>query len=192
MKEQADAKRIAAPEFPIGSKAYINAKYFKITRPAEKLSDKFNGPWEVLKHVGPVSVLMSLPPYMSKIHPVFHVSMLEPAIPDPIPERVPEPPPPIIIDEEEETDIKQIVDSHLDLRYANPLYYTVEFLGYETAPSDIRYMVFNDAALTNADEAKEAFHARYPNKPGLAKRDQAIRKKAQKRQAHALKKASMK
>jgi hypothetical protein len=168
MKEQADTKRIVAPNFLVGSKAYINAKYFKITQPAKKLSNKYNGPWEVLKHVGPVSVLMALPPYMSKIHPVFHVSMLEPAIPNPIPGRVPKPPPPIIIDEEEETDIKQIVNSHLDLCYANPLYYTVKFLGYKTAPNNIWYMVFNNSVLDCADEVKEVFHARYPDKPGPA------------------------
>jgi hypothetical protein len=192
MKEQANTKRIVAPDFPVSLKAYINAKYFKITRPAEKLSNKYSRPWEVLKHVGPVSVLMALPPYMSKIHPVFHVSMLEPAIPNPIPKRVPKPPPPIIINKEEETDIKQIVDSHLDLCYANPLYYTIEFLGYDTAPNDIRYMVFNDSVLDRADEVKEAFHTRYPNTPRPAEQDCAICERAETCQAHALKKASKK
>jgi hypothetical protein len=171
MKEQANTKHIVAPGFPVGLKAYINAKYFKITQPAKKLSNKYNGPWEVLQHVGPVLVLMALPPYMSKIHPIFHVSMLEPTIPDPIPKHIPKPPPLIIIDKEEETNIKQIVDSHLDLCYANPLYYTVEFLGYETAPNNIWYMVFNNSVLDQANEVKEAFHACYPNKLGPAEQD---------------------
>jgi hypothetical protein len=47
------------------------------------------------------------------IHPVFHISLLEPAEPDsePIPGHIQPPPPPVIIDNEEEWELEEVVDS---------------------------------------------------------------------------------
>ena len=42
-----------------------------------KLSPRYIGPFEVLKHVGEVSYELALPPGLSGVHPVFHVSMLK-------------------------------------------------------------------------------------------------------------------
>ncbi|XP_012477600.1 uncharacterized protein LOC105793221 [Gossypium raimondii] len=41
-----------------------------------KLSPKFIGPYRILKHVGPVTYQLDLPPKLDQIHDVFHVSML--------------------------------------------------------------------------------------------------------------------
>ncbi|KAA3460521.1 DNA/RNA polymerases superfamily protein [Gossypium australe] len=41
-----------------------------------KLSPRFIGPYRVLKRVGPVAYQLELPPELSQIHNVFHVSML--------------------------------------------------------------------------------------------------------------------
>ena len=41
-----------------------------------KLSSRFIGPFEVLKKVGAVSYWLALPPSLSCVHEVFHVSML--------------------------------------------------------------------------------------------------------------------
>jgi hypothetical protein len=48
-----------------------------------KLSPRFVGPFEILKRIGPVAYRLALPPTLSGIHNVFHVSMLRKNIPEP-------------------------------------------------------------------------------------------------------------
>ena len=48
-----------------------------------KLSSRFIGPFEILERVGTVSYRLALPPSMSGVHEVFHVSMLRRYTSDP-------------------------------------------------------------------------------------------------------------
>ena len=48
-----------------------------------KLSPRFIGPFEILERVGTVAYQLALPPNMSGVHEVFHVSMLRRYTPDP-------------------------------------------------------------------------------------------------------------
>ena len=48
-----------------------------------KLSPRFIGPFEILQRVGEVTYRLALPPQLSGVHNVFHVSMLTKYIPDP-------------------------------------------------------------------------------------------------------------
>ena len=47
-----------------------------------KLSPRFIGPFEILSRVGEVAYKLALPPSLSAVHPIFHVSMLRKYIPD--------------------------------------------------------------------------------------------------------------
>ena len=49
----------------------------------EKLALRYIGPFEILERIGMVAYLLALPPDMSQVHPVFHVSMLRKYISDP-------------------------------------------------------------------------------------------------------------
>ena len=48
-----------------------------------KLSPRFIGPFEILERIGVVAYRLALPPNMSGVHEVFHVSMLRKYTPDP-------------------------------------------------------------------------------------------------------------
>ena len=48
-----------------------------------KLSPRFIGPFEILEWMGTVAYRLALPPSMSSVHEVFHVSMLRKYTPDP-------------------------------------------------------------------------------------------------------------
>ncbi|KAA0066515.1 pol protein [Cucumis melo var. makuwa] len=48
-----------------------------------KLSPRFVGPFEILERIGPVAYRLALPPSLSTVHDVFHVSMLRKYVPDP-------------------------------------------------------------------------------------------------------------
>ena len=48
-----------------------------------RLSSRIIGPFEILERVGIVAYRLALPPSMSGVHEVFHVSMLQRYTPDP-------------------------------------------------------------------------------------------------------------
>ena len=48
-----------------------------------KLAPRYIGPFEIRSEVGEVAYRLVLPPELSRIHPVFHVSMLRKYIPGP-------------------------------------------------------------------------------------------------------------
>ncbi|XP_057452680.1 uncharacterized protein LOC130744522 [Lotus japonicus] len=43
---------------------------------SKKLTPKFIGPYQIAERVGPVSYWIALPPFLSNIHDVLHVSQL--------------------------------------------------------------------------------------------------------------------
>jgi len=51
---------------------------------------------------------------MRAVHPVFHVSQLELAIPNTILDQIQPPPPPVEVDGEPEFEISEILDSKVD------------------------------------------------------------------------------
>ena len=164
IQQFADKNRIPPPEFKIGDKAFVKAKFFRTTRPSKKLSEKYLGPYDIISQVGPLSWTLRLPDSMRAVHPVFHVSMLEPSTPNTIPNRVQPPPPPITVDEELEYEISEILDSKLDKRRACKLLYLVRWSGYEGTDDETSWIPANE--LGHATEVVSEFHLRYPNKPG--------------------------
>ncbi|XP_058760168.1 uncharacterized protein LOC131633471 [Vicia villosa] len=50
---------------------------------ARKLTPKFIGPYQITERIGKVAYRIALPPVLSKIHDVFHVSQLRKYVSDP-------------------------------------------------------------------------------------------------------------
>ena len=91
-----------------------------------------------------------------KVHPVFHVSLLEPAATNPLPGQVQPVPPPIIVDDEPECEVDEIVDS---LFRGRTLEYLAHWVGFDELtwePADL---------FANAPSVVKRFYTSYPTKP---------------------------
>ena len=66
-------------EDEVGDKVFLKVSpWRKVLRfeKKRKLSPRFIGPYEVLERIGPVVYRLALPPELTKLHDVFHVSLL--------------------------------------------------------------------------------------------------------------------
>jgi len=130
----------------------------------KKLSKKYLGPYEIIAQPSLQSFMLCLPDTMRAIHPVFHISMLEPSISN-IFQQCSEPSPvPVIINGELEYEISKIVDSKIDRWRACKLLYKVIWLGYEDTNNDSKWLPATE--LEHAKELLNDFHIKYPSKLG--------------------------
>ncbi|KAA0040403.1 pol protein [Cucumis melo var. makuwa] len=84
-KSYADVRRKDL-EFEVGDKVFLKVAPVRGVLQFErrgKLSPHFVGPFEILERIGPVAYRLALPPSLSTVHDVFHVSMLRKYVPDP-------------------------------------------------------------------------------------------------------------
>jgi hypothetical protein len=75
---QANRTRRNGPQLKEGDKVYLLTKNLKTRLPSKKLDNVRVGPFLIEKVKGPVNYQLALPKD-AKIHPVFHISLLEPA-----------------------------------------------------------------------------------------------------------------
>jgi hypothetical protein len=81
MVKYANRKRLRGPILEGGDKVYLLRRNIKSKKPSKKLDAVKLGPFKIRRQKGPVSYELELPKRM-RIHPVFHISLLEPAAPD--------------------------------------------------------------------------------------------------------------
>ena len=99
------------------------------------------------------------------VHPVFHISMLEPATPNLIPDCVQTPPLQITVDNEPEFGISKILDSKIDNHcHTCKLPYLVHWTGYEGTDKETSWILASK--LGHASEPVMDFHSAYLAKPG--------------------------
>ena len=150
-------QRDSLSTFQIGDRVWLLQRSIKTTRPCYKLDYQHFGPYVISGKINDVTFRLDLPPHM-RLHPVFHVSLLEPYTPSSIPGRLTPPPPPIEVSNGSEYEVAAILDSKI---IHNKLYYLVDWLGY--TPNDRTWEPAEN--LANASDMVAAFHNRYPHKP---------------------------
>ena len=73
-------------EFQVGDHVFLRVSPLRGVRRFEKkgkLSPRFIGPFEILERIGQVAYRLALPPSLSGVHDVFHVSILRNYVLDP-------------------------------------------------------------------------------------------------------------
>jgi hypothetical protein len=126
-KALADKSRVEKT-LKVGDKVLLSTKYLNLkhSEKSRKLLPKWIGPFEVVQVVGPVAYKLKMNPGW-RVHPVFHVSLLEPYRES---GRVQPPPPPIEMEGALEYEVESIIE-HRFRGIKNPkAYYKVAWKGY--------------------------------------------------------------
>ena len=144
-------------EFQKGDRVWLLSTNIHTERPSKKLDWKRLGPFTITERIGTQAYRLALPKSM-KIHPVFHVALLEPYKPSTIPNRVPEPPPPMVVGQDEHYVVEEILDSRIS---RNRLFYLVKWKDYPDSENTWEPAVH----LKTAPDLVREFHSRYPAKP---------------------------
>jgi hypothetical protein len=147
----ANKKRSMEPTLTEGDKVYLLRKHIKTQRPSTKLDFKKLGPFRILDKISSVNYRLQLP-RESRLHPVFHISLLEPA----------KGTTPIATDTElqpeNEPDVYE-VEKILDRRLVGKQeQYLIKWQGYK--PTD---NTWEPVKNLNCPELLQAFHRQHPN-----------------------------
>lgn len=143
-------------DWKVGDHVYLSTANLAISRPSRKLSERWEGPFEVLEQVGN-AYRLRLPPG-SKIHDVFSPDVLCKDPQDPLPGQEAPKPPGTPIQGVEEWEVEEILASKL---YRSKLKYKVKWVGHD--PDPVWYPASN---FMGAPHKLQAFHQQYPNQPG--------------------------
>ena len=124
MTRYANLKRVEGPTLKEGDKVYLVRRNIKSDKLSKKLDAVRLGPFLVKAKKGPVTYELKLPGPM-RIHPVFHISLLEPAPPNATLQTTT---PPIDPDFQEPVyDVERILD---DMLVDGQRHYLVKWKGY--------------------------------------------------------------
>ena len=157
MEVSANRRRRPAPTLLPGAKVWLLRRNISTIRPCSKLDVRRLGPFSIIGPVGTSSFRLDLPPSMH-IHPVFHVSLLEPHVANTFPGRLQRIPPPIQVAGFPEFEVRKILDSKI---FRRKIWYFVDWVGY-----DVKEQSWQPVEnLSNATLAIAAFHSQYPQCP---------------------------
>ena len=155
--------RLPIPNFQVSDLVWLNSRNIRTRRPSKKLDCRHLGPFPILEKISSHTVRLGLPLALQRIHPVFHVSLLQPTNPSIIPNRI-EDPPPLELDDDEEYEDQRILDSKVDQhRQGSGLLYLVEWKGFDNTSESTSWEP--EENIWNAPDLVRAFHEAYPAKP---------------------------
>ncbi|EDN03595.1 hypothetical protein HCAG_01460 [Histoplasma mississippiense (nom. inval.)] len=148
-------------KFSIGDQVLLSAKNIKTTRPCKKLSERWLGPFPIIRVVGKQAYELKLTSGFKSIHPVFHISYLEPYKQRP----GAEPPRPDGVEIEGNTEY--LVEGILDKRmHYNKVQYLVKWEGYPSSENSWEPLEH----LENAEEEIAKYEVASRDRPAARQR----------------------
>ena len=152
--------RVPSLCYQAGDLVWLNTKNIRICHPCKKLDDKWIGLFKVSKTVGSHACHLELS-HTLKIHPVFHVSLLNMTPTNPILGQSNEHPGPVISqDTDEEFQVEEILNSK-PATSRQKFKYLVKWTGWpieDATKEPIEH-------LDNTKDTIYNFHEKYPRKP---------------------------
>ena len=143
-----------APEFKAGDLVLLDTKNLNLQLPSKKLQPLWIGPLKVLQTRGPNTVLVEIPPRLSRLEPTQNVQYLKKYNVRP-PELGPQtiPLPPELVGEDEEYEVEEIISHRL---VNKRMQYLVRFKSY--GPEEDLWLPLKN--LTNAPDILKRYHER--------------------------------
>ena len=149
--------------FKEGDLVWLDGTNITTTHPKAKLAPKRHGPFKVLSSTAVNSRLALPPQWHTRIHPVFHHSLLMPYTETTAHgPNFPQPPPEIVENEEGHYELEAILNSRLS-RNKKGLSYLVKWKGYP----DSENTWLPASELRHAQELVQDFHQHHPRLPRL-------------------------
>ncbi|MBW0477341.1 hypothetical protein O181_017056 [Austropuccinia psidii MF-1] len=152
---------VIPPDFQPGEKVWLASKSINATRPTTNLSGRWLGPLELFKKIKSHAYHLKLTLQWKSVHPVFHVSWLEPVKKSTIPNKHQLPPPPVLEKEKKEWEVAQVLDSKLK---KGKLWYLVEWKEFNQDSE--RTSLEKASSLKNSPDVVKDFNYFQPDKPG--------------------------
>lgn len=162
-------KRSVGPTLKEGGKVYLLRRNIKTKRPSDKLDHRKLGPFTIEKVVGPLNYRLKLPKTMN-IHPVFHISLLEPAPPG-----APKAPRTEIqpVNPNAEYEVEEVLDCQL---FRNQVKYLIKWKGYPHSEN-----TWEPKKHLHCDQLLATFHRQHP---GLPRKDLKGRNQTKPKKGH--------
>ena len=153
-----DQRRQPPPVFSVGQYVLLDGRNIRTRRPAKKLEPKYYGPYTIKRKISNTAYELNLPPRM-RIHPVFHVSLLEPYRSSTIPGREDIRQEPENIEGDQDWDVEEIVGS---FEMADgTVKYEVKWANFDITENT--YEPYDN--LTGCLDTLKDFHRKHPNAP---------------------------
>ena len=132
--------------------------------PSKKLDHRHLGPFPIIEIVSSHAAQLGLLLALQCIHPVFHISLLQPTDPSSIPNRLDDLSPLLEVDNFTEYKVYHILDSKIDRRRKGlGLLYLVEWSGFDNTADATSWEP--EENVRNTPDLVQVFHHAYPDKP---------------------------
>ena len=169
-------KKHTPMQFSMGDWVMLASTNLRQRRPNKKLSDRYLGPFKVIGVVGEQAYELELPEKWT-IHPVFHVSLLEPYKSRPGEDPASHPEAALLDEDEEWYEIEEILD---DRRRRGRTEYLVRWTGY--TPAHDQWVTEADlggaeADLGGAGELLSKYKEKMKSRPRNARHEKYRRRK---------------